>query len=310
MRFILLGWFLTLHFSFLAGFSSHADTKEAVRIAEMEKKISNIKTAQDGLELLGVVHSVSVGSVVVSSLKKDIFDASFPLVEDITVGIKLVSEAIRSSYFPEYITERLREIATLHVHTIKEGIVFLRGAQRYLSEEEVLSVKNQTQALFDAADPITFKKNFSEYLEAVKAYQSPEERQSRLQQTISKIQNSDEGADEGAAVLVDKYSGLSPKERRMVLDATLSRIEDEAELNEKLIMTGAIHGDEISSADPDEKIMTGIIYGDEISSARKQLSDRLAKSSPHLQADSQYPAEQEERGFFSRCLNRFFHSEK
>ena len=291
MRLILVGWFLTLPFSFLVGFSSHAITKGEIasRVANMEEKISNIKTAQGGLELLGGLSSVTPSYAVQTRLREAIFDKSLPLVEDITTGMDILEDAMRHSYLDEYITERLKSIAKLPVRTLKEGINFLSGVKQYLTEKEVRGVKDQTQALLDGNPESFTLRDEMDFFAAATPYLSYEEFQRRVERIKSKIQS----ANDGVTVLAAWYLDLSPERRKEVLDVTLSYIKSKKEL-EVLIET-LIERRAVSMA--------------EVDYAREKFSNRLIKQQSEF-LDGQEPVEQEERGFFGRCLDKLFRSEK
>ena len=291
MRSNLLVLFLTLKISFLVGVSSHAITDKEIagRVAKMEEEISNIETARDGLELLKVLPTVTPYYGTLTGLREVIYDKSLPLVEDITTGMDILENAIQNSYLDEYITERLRPIAKLPVRTVKEGIDFLSGVKQYLTEKEVRGIKDQTQALLDGNPESFTLHDEMDFFAAASPYLSQEEFQRRVERIKSKIQS----ADDGVTVLAAWYLDLSPKRRKEVLDVTLSYITSKKEL-EVLIET-LIERRAVSVA--------------EVSYAREKFSNRLTEQQGES-LDGQEPAEQEERGFFGRCLDRLFHSEK
>ena len=298
MRSILLVLFLTLKVSFLAGVSSHAITDEEIasRVAKMEEDISNIKTAQDGLGLLKTLPSVTPYYGTLTRLREAIYDKSLPLVEDITTGMDILTDAMQHSYIEEYIVERLRPIAKLPVRNIREGIDFLSGVKQYLTGKEVRSVKDQTQALLDENPESFTLRDEMDFFAAASPYLSQEEFQRRVERIKSKIQS----ADDGVTVLAAWYLDLSPARRKEVLDATLSYITSKREL-ETLIET---------------LIERGAVSMAEVSYAREKFSNRLAEQQGQslggqepveqegnvLNQDDQKPAEQENRGVLRQLL--------
>lgn len=294
MRLIFTGCFLRYTFLFLFGVSSHAITNEeferiiAERVAEMEEKISNIKTAQDGLELLKNWPLGSASYYTQQRLQEAIYDTSLPLVTDMTVGLDIIKYAMQRSYVSEYITERLIPIAKLPVRTVKEGIDFLSNTEQYLTKKEVRSVVDQTQALLDENPESFTLRDEMDFFLAAKPYLSQEEFQRRVERIKSKIQS----ADDGVTVLAAWYLDLSPAQREEVLDVTLIYITSEKEL-ETLIET-LIERRAVSMA--------------EVSYAKEKFSNRLAEQQTgSLNPDDQIPTEQEGRGFLSRllCLKSF-----